>query len=107
MIHVLVVTPDPGALGTLAGRRSAVELLHARDADEAVEKLGRNRRVDAVLLLSGEGNAAIAQAIREDILSPPPLFAPGSPALALEVRALPQGDPEDLLDLVEQALAAT
>jgi hypothetical protein len=104
MIHVLVVAPD-GPLGDLAGRSSSVEVLHARDADEAVEKLARNRRVDAVLLLAGAENAAVARAIREDNLSPPPLFAPASGGEIPGVRGLPEGDPERLLDLVDRSLA--
>jgi hypothetical protein len=104
MIHVLVVAPD-GPVGDLAGRRSSVEVLHARDADEAVEKLARNRRVDAVLLLAGAENAAVARAIREDNSSPPPLFAPASGGAIPGVRRLPDGDPERLLDLVDRSLA--
>jgi len=48
MLALLVVGPDPAALPE-AG--SAIEILHAHGADEAVEKLGRNRRIDAVLVL--------------------------------------------------------
>jgi CheY-like chemotaxis protein len=104
MIHVLVVAPE-GPVGGLALRRSSVEVLHARDAEEAVEKLARNRRVDAVLLLAGAENASVARAIREDNLSPPPLFAPASAGEIPGVRSLPDGDPERMLDLVDRTLA--
>lgn len=105
MIHILVVAHGGADLGDLAGRRSAIEVLLARGADEAVEKLARNRRIDAVVLLAGAENAAVAQAIREDNLSPPPLFAPGSSADIPGVRRLPGEAPEQLLDLVVEALA--
>jgi hypothetical protein len=104
MIHVLVVAPD-GPVGELAGRRSSVEVLRARGAEEAVEKLARNRRVDAVLLLAGDENAAVARAIREDNLSPPPLFAPDSAGEIPGVRRLPDDDPDRMLDLVNRVLA--
>ena len=104
MIHVLVVAPGQSA-GVFGGRRSTIEVLHARDADEAVEKLARNRRVDAVLLLAGADNAAVAQAIREDTLSPPPLFAPASAEELPGVRRLPADDPEGLLDRIAAALS--
>jgi hypothetical protein len=56
---------------------SAIEILHARDSDEAVEKLGRNRRIDAVLILEAGEAAATVAAIREDVVAPPPIFLPG------------------------------
>ena len=106
MIHVLVVAPD-GPVGDRAGRRSSVEVLHARDADEAVEKLARNRRVDAVLLWVGAENAAVARAIREDNLAPPPLFAPAWAGDAPGVRRLAAESLESLLDQIAAALEAT
>lgn len=74
MFTILVIAPEArGGGGELASNPS-VEILRARDAEEALEKLGRNRRVDAVLLLCGPANADIARAIREDNPAPPPLF---------------------------------
>lgn len=105
MIHVLVVIPDPASPGDLPGRSSAVEVLRARDAEEAVEKLARNRRVDAVLLLAGAGNAEAARGIREDNLAPPPLFAAASSPEIPGVRRLPGETPGELLDLVAEALS--
>ena len=104
MIHVLVVGPP--ALASLLAHRSSIEVLHAESADEAVEKLGRNRRIDAVLLLSGADNGPVAMALREDIVAPPPLFAGGSSPDAEGVRRLEATDLEELLSLVEAALEA-
>lgn len=102
MIHVLVV--GPRNLEGLAARRSSVEVLHAETPDEAVEKLARNRRVDAVLLLLPEGNAAAARAIRDDVVPPPPLFARASDPGIPGVRPLASRDPAEMLDLLEAAL---
>jgi len=77
MISVLIVgapaDPEPEP-------PSDIEVLHARDADEAVEKLGRNRRIDAVLVLDDGQLAATVAAIEEDVLAPPPIFAPAAAA---------------------------
>jgi hypothetical protein len=102
MIHVLVV--GPRSLAGLAARRSSVEVLHAETAEEAVEKLARNRRVDAVLLLLAEGNTAAARAIREDVVPPPPLFAGAADPAIPGVRPLASLDPAEMLDLLESAL---
>lgn len=85
MLALLVVGPDPGA--ALAEAGSAIEILHAHGADDAVEKLGRNRRIDAVLILPTADAAEIVSAIREDVVSPPPIFLPaGAPEIPATTR---------------------
>ena len=100
MIAVLVV----GGTGVEAAEPpSSVEVLHARDADEAVEKLGRNRRIDAVLVLSDAAEAVAA--IREDLLAPPPIFlAPEAPAIE-GARRLDARGAAALLEAVARELA--
>jgi hypothetical protein len=66
----------------------SLEILTARDADEALERLGRNRRIDAVLLAPGLAKAA-AEQIRRDDPSGPPLFAAGGPPVAHAVALAP------------------
>jgi hypothetical protein len=85
---------------------SSVELLHARDADEAVEKLGRNRRIDAVLVLPGVEAASAVAAIRDDVLAPPPIFLPAraEPLPGTRMLAAPATDREELLRLVAEEL---
>lgn len=104
MIHVLVV--GPRELENLSARSSSVEVLHAGTSDEAVEKLARNRRVDAVLLLLGEDNEAVARAVQEDVVPPPPLFTGAADPAAPGVRRLASRDPVEMLDLLRAALEA-
>lgn len=105
MIHVLLVGA-PERLSDLSARSSSVEILLARDADEAVDRLARNRRIDAVLLLAGGENAAIAAAIREDCFAPPPFFLSDSAQDLPGARRLPADEPGHLLDLIAGELQA-
>ncbi|SRR6266496_3356765 len=96
MLTVLVV----GALGQsepAVAAAPSVEVLHAAGLESAVETLGRNRRIDAVLLWAGKENAEIASAIREDNPAPPPIFAV-SPAPPPGVSPLPLGSLAQCLD---------
>lgn len=105
MIHVLVVLPGADAREPSAPRLS-VEVLVARGEEEAVEKLARNRRVDAVLLMAGADNPAVVRAIREEFLAPPPFFAPPSDDELPGVRRLLGQRLGSLLDEVAAALLA-
>ncbi len=101
MISILVVAPEREDLAQLAGRHRSVEILRARDLEETLEKLGRNRRIDAVLLLTGAEAARIVTAIQEENPAPPPLFLPATEAAHPPgVRALPGEDAGELLDLL-------
>lgn len=82
---------------------SAVEVLHAHDAEEAVEKLGRNRRIDAVLVLADA--AATVAAIREDLLAPPPIFLAADAPAVSGARRLTAGDPGALLEEIAREIA--
>ncbi len=105
MLSVLVVSRATEDLSRLSGRHPSVEVLHAHEPEEAVEKLARNRRIDAVLLLCGTDDARIVEAIREDIPAAPPLFLMASDRAALPgTRPLPPGDPEELLDRLVKEL---
>ena len=103
MISVLVV----GAVGAEEEPESSVEVLHAATADEAIEKLGRNRRIDAVLVLAPDP-AEVVLAIAEDVVAPPPLFVA---AEAPEVRGarrldLTAREPSRLLERIAAELSA-
>jgi ABC-type sugar transport system substrate-binding protein len=79
MISILIVGPleieiDSGS--------PDVEVLRAGGPQDAVEKLARNRRIDAILLLSETAALAVLQAIREENCSPPPVFVAAGPQIA-------------------------
>jgi len=110
LLTVLVVSPPDPAVDRLAGGHPSIEILHAHDADEALEKLGRNRRIDAVLLVARAGTAAaseIVAEIRDDNPAPPPIFVLGLPDHAVAgVRSLPAGPLEPALAALELELTA-
>jgi hypothetical protein len=108
LITVLVVA-EPGAAETLdraAAREPSLELLHAGDAEQALDRLSRNRRIDAVLLLRPPDGAGEAAALlREEDPSGPPLFAPALPEPPRPVRPLTASTPAELLNAVTRELS--
>ena len=72
---------------------------------EAVEKLARNRRIDAVLLIPGKETEEIVSAIREDNPAPPPLFMGATELPPPDgVRRLSEREPGRLITLVAASL---
>jgi hypothetical protein len=104
MISVLIATAEEQDLEELPGRHPSVEVLLAHGVEDALEKLARNRRIDAVLLLAGEANPAIVDAIRDDNPAHPPLYRPAGQPAPEGVRTLPAADPAELLDLLWREL---
>ena len=105
MISVLVVGKPGEDLAKLEGEDPSVEVLLAHGLEEALEKLARNRRVDAVLLDGGPETERIVQAIREDNPAHPPIFVPGiSGCLPPGVIALPGDGKRELLKLLKAKL---
>lgn len=106
MITVLVVA-DPARSAELddaARRRPSLELLHAGDLEEALDRLARNRRIDAVLLLVDPGRAAdIVEAVLEEDPAAPPLYVVGAGMPG--ARSLPGVEPTALLESLERALS--
>src|SRR5258706_4124971 len=75
MIHLLIVDPvEPGELSPPA----TFELLWASGAEEAAEKLARNRRIDAVLFFDRAIAAETARLLQAEDPSFPPLFLAGA-----------------------------
>ena len=101
MLTILVVAA-PGFPDILATHPS-LELLHAHDSEDALEKLGRNRRIDAVLLAGWDpgAGAEIADAIRDDNPAPPPLYSLGIPLPGTTTLAPPL---EGALEALERDL---
>jgi hypothetical protein len=86
---ITILAAGRGA-GVLAGAASgpSLEVMTAEEDEEILDKLARNRRVDAVLLMPGPGAAALAAAIREEDPAGPPMYAWGEAARIDGVRAL-------------------
>ena len=101
MLSVLIVAP-PETPTASAG--PGIEILRAHDAEDAVEKLARNRRIDAILILSGVSATGIVAAIREENPAPPPLFvACGAGPVPAGSRPLPE-DPAMALEALLREL---
>ena len=108
MITVLVVgePEDAEALDSVAAGKPSLELLHARDAEEALERLSRNRRIDGVLLVLPPGRSAeVAAILREEDPSSPPLFASGLDEPPAGVRTLDAATAEELVDALTRELS--
>jgi hypothetical protein len=109
MITVLVVGPRERTqdFDAAASRNPSIELLHAVELEEALDRLARNRRIDAVLLLL-EADAArkVAETVLEEDPGAPPLFAPAMSGDIAGVRALPAETADDLLRSIVRALSS-
>jgi hypothetical protein len=105
MITVLVVSAPDREVDALEDRHPSVEVLFSRDVEETLEKLGRNRRIDAVLFL-GPDPEATAREVLEDNPAAPPLYAPLDRPLP-GVRALTRASPSELIDRIAADLAGT
>ena len=109
MITVLAVgdRSRAGELDEAAARKPSLELLHAEDVEEVLDRLARNRRIDAVLLLVGpEAAREIAETVLDEDPGAPPIFLPAPGAPVSRVRSLAPGTPEELLESVVRALTA-
>ena len=106
MITILVLGPgSPMADPAPAGASDpSVEILAAASAEEALEKLARNRRIDAVLFLPGSQARELAETLADEDPSAPPLFAPASMGEIPGVRRLEADEVERLLRLTVDAL---
>ncbi len=104
MISVLVVVAEGQLPDALAALDPSVEILTAHGVEDTLEKLGRNRRVDAVLLLEVRDMAAIVAAIEEDNPAHPPIFQPAGLPQVAGTRVLAGREPAELIDLLIREL---
>jgi hypothetical protein len=106
MITVLVVS-EPGRardLDEAAARMPSLELLHATGVEQALDRLARNRRIDAVLLLLDHESASeIARVVLEEDPGAPTLYVTASEVPG--TRFLPVAEPAALLESLERSLA--
>jgi hypothetical protein len=88
MIHLLVVDPvEPAELSAPAN----FELLWASGAEEAAEKLARNRRIDAVLFFDSGLARETAKLLESEDPAFPPLYLAGAGAPE-GIAELPEDD---------------
>ena len=104
MITILVVGASGAEPSSFAQSHPSVEILTAADVDDALEKLARNRRIDAVLLMSGAAEAV--ETLGEEDPAAPPIFAPASVGRAPGVRRLSATTLGELLAQLVRALSA-
>lgn len=107
MITILVLGgahADPGPATAPAAGDPSVEILFAGSAEEALERLARNRRIDAVLLLPGSQARELAQTLAEEDPAAPPLFAPASAGEIAGARRLEAEGSDALVRLIVEAL---
>ena len=106
MITILAVGPVPPEVSRFTSSHPSVEIVTAAGTEEALEKLARNRRIDAVLLLPGAAAREIAEAIREEDPASPPLFASAQAGSIDGVHSAAATDPEPLIEWVIEHLSA-
>jgi len=98
MITILAVGEAAAELAAFGSGHPSIEVVTASDAEDALDRLARNRRIDAVLILSKSNAAAAARLLRDEDPGGPPLFAPGPAPGAQQIDA---ATPEQmLLDVV-------
>lgn len=100
---ILAVGAEAEGLAAFGASHPSVEIVTADGAEDALERLARNRRIDAVLLLDREGAEAAAALIREEDPAAPPIYAAagGLPG----VRTIGQAAPREMLERALRDLA--
>jgi DNA-binding NarL/FixJ family response regulator len=105
MITILAIGPALAQISRFASGHPAVEIMTAGGTEEALEKLARNRRIDAVLLLPGAPAREIAEAIRQEDPASPPLFASVQAGSIDGVHTAGALEPEGLIEWVIEHLS--
>ena len=104
MITILAVGGPREELASAFVRHPSVELLAAREIEDALEKLARNRRIDAVLLLDRDHAATTARTILEEDPASPPMYAPASWGAIPGVLSLGDAPPATLVEALAERL---
>ena len=95
MVTLLVIGADFAELPS----STRVEILRARDLEEGLETLARNRRIDAILVLAGQKPAPIISAILEENSAPPPIFVASPRPAPVGTRAVSE-DPNAAVEQI-------
>jgi len=100
VITILAVGEAASELAAFGSGHPSIEIVTASDAEDALDRLARTRRIDAVLLLSDADAPDAARLLREEDPGGPPLFAAcGVPGVVRIQAASPE---RMLLDVVER-----
>ena len=103
MITILAVGREAEALAEFGASHPSIEVVTAHGAEDALEKLARNRRIDAVLLLEDAEAGATAALIADEDPGAPPLFASARAGTIRGARRLTTaGGPGLLEDLLRE-----
>jgi hypothetical protein len=74
MITILAVGEDAAQLAAFGAGHPSVEIVASTGAEDALDRLARNRRIDAVLILEDAAAPEIAALILEEDPGAPPLY---------------------------------
>ncbi len=108
MITVLAIggsLADASALASFGAAHPSVEVVTARGAEEALETLARNRRIDAVLILAAPDARETAALIAEEDPGAPPVFAAAAAGPLPGARALSGVSETEMLEALVATLA--
>jgi hypothetical protein len=105
VITILAVGPEAEALAAFGADHPSIEIVAAHGAEDALERLARNRRIDAVLLLAGSAANETARLIAEEDPGAPPVFAALAEEAGEGIRIIEPGTPAEVLDRVVRALS--
>ena len=105
MITILAVGPEAEALAAFGADHPSIEVVAAHGAEDALDRLARNRRIDAVLLLAGSAAKETARLIAEEDPGAPPVFATLGEDAGEGVRVIEPGTAAAMLDRVVRALS--
>lgn len=97
MITILVAGAAPREISEFSSGHPSVELVSASGAEEALDRLARNRRIDAVLLYGEAATPEVAALIRDEDPAGPTLYAPASAGTLPGVRSVDAEGPQALL----------
>jgi hypothetical protein len=106
VITILVVGGPASEIVSLVPRHPSIEILTASGVEDALEKLARNRRIDAVLLADPMQARAMAEVVKEEDPAAPPLYASAAAGEIAKVESLRAATLEELLEELAAKLSA-
>jgi len=105
VITILAVGRDAEGLAEFGASHPSIEVVTAHGAEDALERLARNRRIDAVLLLEGSDAGETAGLIAAEDPGAPPLFTSARVGAVPGARRLSADDGAELLEELVRALS--